>query len=1149
MFKLSFLISLIISAILFLPKVALAESLNNNYVTVINPVRGSEFWDDKVITPSQAVITEQSTVKQLSVPATWLFRYDALIDPAITQNFTQVNNLSENGLLLEVTPDLTKAANVPYHTSQYWHDAGSVFLTGYSPDDRKKLIDESFKKFHDVFGSYPKSVGAWWIDSDSLSYMQDKYGISSSLEVADQYSTDNYQIWGQFWGTPYYPARGDALRPAQTTSEKLPIVMMQWATRDPVNGYGNGVMESTYSLQANDYLDYHNLTTDYFGKLVDLYMTQKFNQFNQISVGLENSYTGSKYQGEYRQQLQSLLQKQSTGELHLTTMMGFSNWYQSAFKALSPTQTIVASDPLGTNRKSVWFMDPYYRANWFYDETGTSSLRDVRQYVEGDQELCLKTSCESINFATSATRVLDNVSFGQSFFLDRGQIENWLVNQKNSNTVISYLNEGGSNRQISFLNRDIKIDDQPSSIDSLILKAQSKPPTDHRYELYADKTRAQGEMNLGQLFINFIKFSLFVIFCLTLPGLAIVKSIKDSKMSRVFLGISLGFVASTLFFYIAGWLHNYWLALIPIGFLDLVAIKYKLYKVLKPTWTINRQSIILTLTVIAGTIFQTLPTLQSGWITKFGMGFWGPNGHDGIWHMALVNQLIQGLPPENPAFSGVTLKNYHYLYDLLIGATSFVTQVPVTDLIFRFYPILLSLLLGIGTYLLAKRLFKSDFAAIGAVYFSYFSGSFGWIVSYIKDRAIAGESAFWANQTSSFNLNPPFAISIILVIALLYLLTLVDFRKFSSLTILIGLIAGSLIGFKSYAAILMFGALGLTGLFSVIKYKQLSLWFSLCVAGIVGLAIYLPNFTGATQIFIWSPFWLIHTMIDFSDRIGWERLSIGRMAYIERGDWLKFFGVEIIGLFIFIFGNLGMRIMSFWLIFKYRSIFKETVYLFMAIFSLLALIIPLLFVQAGTAWNIVQFFYYFLYIAGLLAGLGLWYFFKSSPRKIKYLFLLIVLVLVLTPLNSIVTVNSYLTRSPHAFISPSELNSLTYLSTLPKGTVLTYPYDKNSKSNLSDPRPLFAYETTAYVSAISKKPTFVEDEIQQDILQTPYLKRIAQSQDFFTKQDPSQSDQLIKDNNIKYIYLPKFYNINLDVQKLNLKNIYENDWATVYETD
>ncbi|MCR4305521.1 MAG: hypothetical protein NUV73_00370, partial [Candidatus Daviesbacteria bacterium] len=321
-------------SLIFVPQ-AFAQS--NSYASIVNPVRGDDFWELKDQRPETVVFEQIKILEKSDLPATWLIRFDALVEQNIMDKL-KGRSTDEKGLFLEVTTSWAEQAKVNYRQSGSWHAAGSAFLTGYERKEREKLIDISFEKFKEVFGFYPKTVGAWWIDSYSLDYMQKKYGIISGLIVADQYTTDNYQIWGQYFSTPYYPDMKNALHPAQSLQNKIPVVLSQWAARDPLNGYGNGVFESTFSVQANDYIDYHDLKTDYFLKLIDLYTRQEFNQFGSVVVGLENTYEWNKYGKEYANQIEAIAQKDKKGELSAVTLEAFAYWYQKSFPELSPTQ-------------------------------------------------------------------------------------------------------------------------------------------------------------------------------------------------------------------------------------------------------------------------------------------------------------------------------------------------------------------------------------------------------------------------------------------------------------------------------------------------------------------------------------------------------------------------------------------------------------------------------------------------------------------------------------------------------------------------------------------------------------------------------------------------------------------------------------------
>lgn len=1123
--------------LVFVPK---TFAQGSSFVSIVNPIRGADFWDISDQGVETAVLGQIGILNEYGLPATWLLRFDVLDNENIV-NQLKKRITDEKGLFLEVTPTWTTQAKIEYRKSDIWHAAGSAFLTGYEREQREKLIDTAFEKFKNIFGQYPVSVGAWWIDSYSLEYMQNKYKITSVLIVADQYSTDNYQIWGQYFGTPYYPAKANALHPAQSLENKLDVVMMQWAARDPVNGYGNGVMESTFSVQLNDYIDYHNLDVNYFSRLLDTYAKQKFNRFSQVVVGLENSYPWKQYADEYKKQAEVVAGKKDTGQLLVVSMKDFARWYKNTFPELSPAHLIVADDPLGSFKKTIWFMNPYYRAGWFLNSDG-SVFRDIRQYIEGEEELCFKERCDSVNFATSATRVLDDVSFGHKWIIDEGRISDFKVEKVDEKYLISYRNEAKNSREIALLPRDISVDGKTVSIDAAILNATIQE------NVVSQKPAITGNSLKWSLFSSVLgvaTFMLFLAFVIVIPGFVLTGRIsqKDSPFFlRLFVSIAVGFVVLTLLFYITSLLKIKFLIFVYIFASLIIFIRFKFFKLLINLPKIKGSlNLLLVFIILAGTIFQVIPVFKSSLNFTYGVGFWGPNTHDGTWHMALINQLVDSVPAQNPVYSGAVLKNYHFFYDLLIAATSYLSKLPTADLLFRFYPFIFSLMLGIGSYYLVVRLFedriglvKSKIAAFFGLYLIYFAGSFGWIVEFLRERHFGGESAFWANQSVSFNLNPPFAISLLIIIALLHIL----FRSKNYIVVL--LLAGSLIGFKSYGAVLVLITLVLVGLLR----KQFSYFVIFIGASLISAFIFFGNFEATPTLLLFAPFWFIHSMIDSPDRVGWVRISLAREAGFATNNWFKFISAEFLSLLIFIVGNLGLRVVGLLALIKIKSVFKDEKFLFIFVFSFLSFLIPILFIQSGNPWNTIQFSYYGLYIAAVVSGAVLSFLIFRLP---KYASILIILIfLVFAPINSIMTASGYFGGKPHAFISSEELAALQFLSGQPAGIVLTYPYDGKLKQKLFEPWPMLAYDSTAYVSAFSKKSVYLEDEPQNQILLTDYKKRIVASKDFFLKPTLNGSG-FLRGNNIRYIYLPKIFNTRLDEGSNIVKNIFENEEIVIYE--
>lgn len=154
-------IGLLIEALILLaqffiltPKV-LAED-DNQFITVVSPVRISSYNKN----PAESLRSEYSVIKKNNLSATWLLTYDALNNAEVASIVKSMDNSQEFGIFLEVTKDFANDSGVVYYNTGFWHHASSVFLSGYTQEERMKLIDSVFMKFKERLGYYPVSVGS-----------------------------------------------------------------------------------------------------------------------------------------------------------------------------------------------------------------------------------------------------------------------------------------------------------------------------------------------------------------------------------------------------------------------------------------------------------------------------------------------------------------------------------------------------------------------------------------------------------------------------------------------------------------------------------------------------------------------------------------------------------------------------------------------------------------------------------------------------------------------------------------------------------------------------------------------------------------------------------------------------------------------------
>ena len=338
------------------------------FLTIVNPVRARELWDDKSM---NSLLEQIEMVKKRDLKATWLLQYDNLFDTQIVNLFKSLDSSHEVGAFLEVSEKWATNSLVPYKVADGdYYRPDKVFLSGYNLSDRKKLIKTYFEKFKEIFGQDPQSVGAWYIDANSQVYLS-KLGVKSALTVADQYDTDAASVWGKYWGMPFYPSKFNTLEPAINQSNKISLVNIQWAQRDPVLGYGKEIKDSRQSFQANDYIN-NRLNFSYFENLLSTYLENQKTDFLEITIGLEAGQEAVKFKDEFEKQLDKIQSLKEQNVIKDNTMTGFAQWYQSKYPGISPSHFLIKDE-------SFWYMSPKVRVAIF-KEGNNYFLKDLRYY-------------------------------------------------------------------------------------------------------------------------------------------------------------------------------------------------------------------------------------------------------------------------------------------------------------------------------------------------------------------------------------------------------------------------------------------------------------------------------------------------------------------------------------------------------------------------------------------------------------------------------------------------------------------------------------------------------------------------------------------------------------------------------------------------
>jgi len=564
------------------------------------------------------------------------------------------------------------------------------------------------------------------------------------------------------------------------------------------------------------------------------------------------------------------------------------------------------------------------------------------------------------------------------------------------------------------------------------------------------------------------------------------------------------------------------------------------------------------LLILIGSIAWSLTMIKSGLVYEYGMGFWGPNGHDGVWHLSLINGLLKG-DWEIMMFVGESIKNYHIGFDLFLASFHKTIFIPVVNLYFQVLPVIFSLLIGSGVYMFVYTWQKDRSRAFWATFFTYFAGSFGWIITYFRSGEFGGESMFWSQQSLSTLINPPYALSLVFIFFGLTFLIYGLKKNNKKYLMIASVLFGLLIQVKVYAGVLMLASLFMSGLWNFFKRGGISLLKVFCGAFILAFVVFVPTIGSSSSMIVYKPFWFLETMMSTSDRVGWLRLGDAMVNYKLGGVWGKAILAYTISFAVFMLGNLGLRVLGIKYIVskirKFRNLGWVEVFIFTTI--VIGIVVPMVFVQKGTAWNTIQFFYYSLMFMGILGGITFAELLTDVNKPVSQLRfrtrngILITGVIALTYPVMVATMRNYLPGTPPAMISKEELKALKFLSDQPEGTVLTAPFDKSLADQAinNPPRSLYLYESTAYVSAFSKKNVFLEDEMNLEITGYDWKERKQELIKVLGDNDNEILRDFLNKYNIGYIYwIKRGYDGQYWVNK-GFEKVFENDEVLIYRVE
>ncbi len=349
-------------------------------VNIYNFVRNSDYR----IPNSEDVLYETTRqqiqlIKQANLPATWALQYDALINPRYQKLFKeQLGPNDEIAAWWEIPQPLAEKAGLKWRGQHEWDSTANVgFSPGYTPGERRKLVDVYMADFKAIFGHYPRTVGSWFIDEVTLAYMARQYGIIASCNCKDQVGTDGYTLWGGYWNQAYYPSRVNAYMPAQTKAGQINVPIFRMLGSDPIYQYGTTpgmfTLEPVYSEAGG--------SSDWVAWFMNNLIHQPALAFGYTQAGQENSFGWEAMKTGLTLQVALLAKQSKAGEIRVETLAQAGQWFRRHYSLTPPTSVVALDDWKHQSRKTVWYDSRFYRINFLWED-GTFFIRDLHRFDE-----------------------------------------------------------------------------------------------------------------------------------------------------------------------------------------------------------------------------------------------------------------------------------------------------------------------------------------------------------------------------------------------------------------------------------------------------------------------------------------------------------------------------------------------------------------------------------------------------------------------------------------------------------------------------------------------------------------------------------------------------------------------------------------------
>ena len=330
---------------------------------------------------------EIRTAKQLGFPGTYALKYDALMEPRYRELLRgSLTREDEIGAWWEITRPLCERAGVTFRGDKggdrYDDRVDSAYSVGYTPRERKQLLDAYMEDFFAAFGRFPGSLGSWVLDPVTLEYAASRYGVAAAAICRDQLGVDGFSLWGGYPNGVYYPSRYNEYLPAQSPKNQLDIPVFRLLGPDPIYNFEAEVREGLQGVYTLEPAWLLGRDPKWIRWLFHCLTGEDALGIGYAQVGQENNFLWENIRPGLLPQLEAVADLRAEGALRVETMEASARRFRETCR-LTPPVTFQASRDWDESRNlsAQWYACGYYRVGFLW-ENNRLRIRDCFLYRE-----------------------------------------------------------------------------------------------------------------------------------------------------------------------------------------------------------------------------------------------------------------------------------------------------------------------------------------------------------------------------------------------------------------------------------------------------------------------------------------------------------------------------------------------------------------------------------------------------------------------------------------------------------------------------------------------------------------------------------------------------------------------------------------------